>query len=107
MSSVLLLLLIMEEERLEKLKRRVLRDHNNPLELPEPVFVAHYRLNKEAFVMVLNTIERYIPPTSISSILKLCAVPRFLAEGSYQRSVGNDMNISLGRSIVSETLTQI
>lgn len=46
--------------------------------------------------------------SSISVVHKLAATLRFLAEGSYQRSVGKDVDIVVGRStvwkIINETL---
>lgn len=66
-----------------------------------------FRLNKEAFLYVTRTIESALEPSSIPVVLQVAAVLRFLGEGSYQRSVGKDFDIGLGRSTVSKILTRI
>lgn len=42
--------------------------------------------------------------TSIPAIIKLAACLRFFAQGSYQRSVGNDFHVAVGQSTFSEFL---
>ncbi|XP_036347424.1 putative nuclease HARBI1 [Rhagoletis pomonella] len=107
MAAAVAAFLLMQEEVSEKVKRKILRDRSNPLELPESAFIAQYRLNKDAFIMVLDIVKPHLPASSIPPLLKLAAVLRFLAEGSYQRSVGNDSGISLGRSTVSLVLSEV
>lgn len=70
-------------------------------------FIGQYRLNKDAFKLLLDVINVRLPPSSISGEIQLAATLRFLAEGSYQRSVGNDSSVSIGRSTVSIVLTRM
>lgn len=57
--------------------------------------------------MVLGSIEGHLSRCKILPVLQLAASLRFLAEGSYQRSVGNDLSISLGRSTISTILGDV
>ncbi|XP_017467073.1 PREDICTED: putative nuclease HARBI1 [Rhagoletis zephyria] len=98
---------IREQNNMEKLKRRILRDHSNPLSLSDALFVAQYRLNKDAFSMVLSEVEPYLKNMSIPPIIQLAATLRFFGEGGYQRSVGTDANIQLGRSTVSKVIGNV
>ncbi|XP_036329399.1 uncharacterized protein LOC118741506 [Rhagoletis pomonella] len=85
-----------EEHAEEALNRRILRDHSNPLEVPESVFVSNYRVNKDAFIMLLNVVDPHIKGTSIPTQLQLAATLRFLAEGGFQKAVGKDSCIAMG-----------
>ncbi|XP_017482545.1 PREDICTED: uncharacterized protein LOC108371486 [Rhagoletis zephyria] len=107
MTSAVVAFLLLEEESSEKVKRKILRDCSNPLELPETAFIAYYRLNKEAFRMVLDTTEGHLTRSKVPPVLQLAPSLRFLAEGSYQRSVGNDSSISVARSTVSTILDDV
>uniref|UniRef100_A0A034WLL2 Nuclease HARBI1 n=1 Tax=Bactrocera dorsalis TaxID=27457 RepID=A0A034WLL2_BACDO len=97
MSSAILAFLLLEEERNKKIKRKILRDHSNPLDAPGQSFISHYRLN----------VEPHLQPSIIPPIIQLAATLRFLAEGAYQRGVGRDSCISLARSTVSQILTKV
>lgn len=66
-----------------------------------------FRLNKEGFMMVLNKIGNNWKTTSIPLTLQLAATLRFLAEGSFQRSVGNDVHISMHRTTISKSLSKM
>ncbi|XP_017467601.1 PREDICTED: uncharacterized protein LOC108359991 [Rhagoletis zephyria] len=103
MTSAVIAFLFLEEESSEKVKRKILRDCGDPLELPETAFIAYYRLNKE----VLDTIEGHLTRSKVPPVLQLAASLRFLAEGSCQRSVGNDSSISVARSAVSTILDDV
>ena len=80
------------------IRRRELRDGNNPFELPEERFIELYRLNKNAVQYVLGKIDNHMDScvyiTSISNVTKLFAALRFYATGSYQRDLGMGYNLS-------------
>ncbi|XP_054729293.1 putative nuclease HARBI1 [Anastrepha obliqua] len=96
-----------EQDYQSRIDRRRLRDHSNPLSAPDSTFVSNYRLNKYAFLEVLNEAKSFVKETSIPILLKLAASLRFFAEGSYQRSVGKDTDIAMGRSTVSKILSEM
>ncbi|XP_046806628.1 uncharacterized protein LOC124419852 [Lucilia cuprina] len=96
--------LLMEEESCQRINWKILRDHSNPLELPESVFIGQYRLNKEASVMVLDIVKEHLLPSTIPCVIQLAATLLFLEEGSCQMSVGDDSTISLGKTTVSVVL---
>ncbi|XP_055918421.1 putative nuclease HARBI1 [Eupeodes corollae] len=90
--------------------RKNIRDNSNVLELPNHLFRSYFRLNKEAFVFVLNKLEGQFKNASTSSIpavLKLACALRFFASGSYQSSVGNDFDLGLSQSSVSIVLKEV
>ncbi|XP_055912025.1 putative nuclease HARBI1 [Eupeodes corollae] len=106
-----ILLAILNEKRKqnsrEKIRRRILRDNSNILDLPDTIFHGNFRLSKDAFLYVLREIEPFIITSSIPSIQKLAATLRFLAEGSYQRSIGNDLDIALARPTVCKIIEEV
>lgn len=69
-------------------------------------FVSYFRLNKEAFKYVLPTISPKLKDatkkSAISKDVKLTATLRILAEGCYQKGAGNDINVNLCQSSVSD-----
>ncbi|XP_036345203.1 putative nuclease HARBI1 isoform X2 [Rhagoletis pomonella] len=90
-----------EEHAEEALNRRILRNHSNPLEVPESV------VNKDAFIMLLNVVDPHIKGTSIPTQLQLAATLRFLAEGGFQKAVGKDSYIAMGRSTVAKVTKRL
>ncbi|XP_067637562.1 putative nuclease HARBI1 [Eurosta solidaginis] len=101
--------IILENERNgeEALHRKILRDHSNPLDVPESAFVSSYRVSKEAFIMLLNIAAPHIKHTSLPTTLQMAATLRFLAEGGFQKAVGKDSYIAMGRSTVSKVLKEV
>ncbi|XP_055906755.1 putative nuclease HARBI1 [Eupeodes corollae] len=91
--------------------RRLIRDSSNPLELPNNLFLKHFRLSKLAFVQLLADIEDRLKPTkrctAIPNVVKLAATLRFCAHGSYQFSVGNEYCLGLAQSTVSLVLKEV
>ncbi|XP_055914133.1 uncharacterized protein LOC129947556 [Eupeodes corollae] len=88
-----------ESSRL-RVSRRLLRSKSSPLDLPSTEFIKLFRLLKEAFVFILQEIsEEFKDQNSngIPSILKLAATMRFLAEGSYQKGVGQDVLLGMAQ----------
>lgn len=70
----------------------------------------YFRLNKEAFVYLLNEVQDKLPETSslsVPAILKLAATLRFFAEGSYQKGVGNDFVLGLAQPTVSKIIKEM
>ncbi|XP_049301923.1 putative nuclease HARBI1 [Bactrocera dorsalis] len=91
-------------------QRRFIRDNSNPTELPNTVFVANFRLNKDAFMYVLDKIKDKFHcrmSSSITPMLKLCAALRFFAHGSYQQAIGNEFQLGLAQPTVSLILKEI
>ncbi|XP_036346180.1 putative nuclease HARBI1 [Rhagoletis pomonella] len=98
------------EERERRIQRRRLRDHTNVMELPETEFVANFRINKEIFQYILNELKEHMAPshrsTHLSHQLKLATFLRFLATGSYQKSVGNENISSMGQSTAANVIRE-
>lgn len=74
-------------------------------------FKKNFRLDKFAFLYVLEQLSSELTPTrksfGITAQAKLCVFLRFVAEGSYQHGVGQDYGISLAQSSVSECISQV
>ncbi|XP_037934599.1 putative nuclease HARBI1 isoform X2 [Teleopsis dalmanni] len=85
----------------EKIKRRILRDCSNPLDLNEST------VNKDAFCMLVKVVTPHVKLSSIPSSIQLACTLRFLAEGGFQKAVGIDKQIALGRSTVGKILTNV
>ncbi|XP_020717822.1 uncharacterized protein LOC110119034 [Ceratitis capitata] len=86
-------------EIIQIIKRKSVRNKSNPLELPESTFIDQYRLNKKAFVMVLDVIEVY---HMCSNLQPHC--------GFWQKARINslwDSNICLARHTLSEIITKM
>ncbi|KAI8115046.1 putative nuclease HARBI1 [Lucilia cuprina] len=91
--------------------RRHLRDNSNPLELPPVLFKAYLRFPKDAVIYLVDThykddikIHR---TTAIPPLLKVCAALRFFAEGSFQKSHGNDFNLGMAQPTLSVVLKEV
>ncbi|XP_073820106.1 uncharacterized protein [Musca autumnalis] len=91
----------------EKIRRRNLRDASDLLSYPNAVFTSYFRLNKEAFILVLDQISQHLPRSSIPPILQLSTTLRFLATGAFQGVIGKDFDVSVGRSTVSTILWRV
>ncbi|XP_037932443.1 uncharacterized protein LOC119670664 isoform X1 [Teleopsis dalmanni] len=91
----------------EKIKRRILRDCSNPLDLNESTFINYYRVNKDAFCMLVKVVTPHVKLSSIPSSIQLACKLRFLAEGGIQKAVGIDKQIALGRSTAGKILTNV
>ncbi|KAI8119473.1 putative nuclease HARBI1 [Lucilia cuprina] len=91
----------------EVVRRRILRDASNPMEMPESSFIGLYRLNKSAFSMILNQIAPLIKNTTIPPTIQLAATLRFFAVGGFQGVIANAMNISIGRSTMCKVLWNV
>lgn len=72
-------------------------------------FLKLFRLSKEAFVYILDEIKgeyRSQHSSCIPPIIKLAATLRFLAEGSHQKSVGQDYYVAIAQSTFSKVLSE-
>ncbi|XP_065366314.1 putative nuclease HARBI1 [Calliphora vicina] len=90
--------------------RRQLWEQSNIFTMPNSKFVSYFRINKEGFKYVLDKIAfKLKEPTRsicVPNMLKLAATMRILAEGSYQKGAGNDYNISMCQSSVSNAFQE-
>lgn len=69
-----------------------------------------YRVSKEGFSFILNEIKDEFPVSRnkncVTPVQKLAATLRFLAEGSYQRGVGQDLFVGVAQQTVSKILSE-
>lgn len=74
-------------------------------------FEKYYRVNKPAFIYLLDMLTPHIPlkrrSVAVSPLVKLSATLRFMAEGGYQTGVGKDSDVSVAQSTFSKILTEV
>lgn len=74
-------------------------------------FIKLFRLSRETFKKLLDdTQDQFVvhsKSSAIPPILKLAVTLRFLAEGSYQRGVGQDYLIGMAQATVSVVITEV
>ncbi|XP_039311053.1 putative nuclease HARBI1 [Solenopsis invicta] len=101
-----------------RIMRKILRDTQDPFDIPEKTFQKLYRLSREAAMRLCHDLLPHIPEgrrhTAIPRELKVFATLSFLASGSYQRRIGQDFltcmcqaSISAAIHVVVEALNQI
>uniref|UniRef100_A0A1I8NRK4 DDE Tnp4 domain-containing protein n=1 Tax=Stomoxys calcitrans TaxID=35570 RepID=A0A1I8NRK4_STOCA len=92
------------------ISRRQLRDMTNVLEMPTNEFVKKFRVSKEIFTMLLETLRNKWEPmhrrTYIRPDIKLATFLRFLVSGSYQQTVGNEVVSSTSKTSVGRILRE-
>ena len=71
------------------------------------IFLTYYRIKKDAFQCILNEMQHLVDKKPIAATLKLTATLRFLALGGFQRAIGKDTDIALGRSTTSAILKEM
>ncbi|XP_052900977.1 putative nuclease HARBI1 [Anopheles moucheti] len=85
--------------------RRNLRKKLDPMSLDDSAFRNNFRISKQLFIDILRKITPIISPKHNRGLTvkqKLAASLKFLAQGSYQRGVGNDFTVPIGQSTFSE-----
>lgn len=102
-------MLFSQRNRMEK---RRLRDTSDPLTLPETIFKQLYRLRRDSARFLINLIIPFLPQRvreEISlpdNLIVLCAL-HFFSQGSYQKSVGQDLVMPMSQSSVSNCINAI
>lgn len=74
-------------------------------------FVQNYRLSKDAFTFILNSISTELNisrrQTSVPNIIKLSATLKFLATGGYQNQIGGDRFAGLAQQTMSKIMSEV
>ncbi|XP_011696404.1 PREDICTED: putative nuclease HARBI1 [Wasmannia auropunctata] len=107
-----------EENSVVRIMRIILRNTQDPFDIPEKRFQELYRLSREAAMRLCQDLLPLIPEgrrqTAIPRELKIFATLSILASGSYQRRIGQDFltcmcqaSISAAIHIVVKALNQI
>ncbi|XP_065080395.1 putative nuclease HARBI1 [Ochlerotatus camptorhynchus] len=102
-----------EDASVVRLERRMIRDpvHIEHFNFFFCWFVRYFRVSKDLFCHLLNIIEvqlgATIGSTTVLPVIKLAATIRFLAEGSYQKGVRNDLFVGIAQPTISKALTQV
>ncbi|XP_023247302.1 putative nuclease HARBI1 [Copidosoma floridanum] len=110
-AAVLLGLNHERQERIEareqlKLRRNFLRDSSDPFNIGDDVFKKMYRMYPRVTLLFIQMIENFLPvhELAVDPRLQVLAVLRFLAEGSYQKGAGNDLQHPMSQPTFSKYL---
>ncbi|XP_075152460.1 uncharacterized protein LOC142237668 [Haematobia irritans] len=100
-----------EENEHERITRRILRDRSNILSLSDHGFIQNFRLNKDAFMYVLNAIkdDLVVPnkSTAIPTPIKVAAALKLLGQGGYLHQIGQDHLLGLSEQSMSRCLKEV
>lgn len=74
-------------------------------------FIKNFRLNKDAFMYVFNSIKNHLSSphrsTAIPPLLKLAATLKFLGQGGYQHQIGQDRLLGISQQSISSCITEV
>lgn len=74
-------------------------------------FIQNFRLNKNAFIYVLNNIKAELKSpqrsTAIPEIVKVSTTLKFLAQGGYKHLIGQDRHAGLAQQSVSRCILEV
>ncbi|XP_018377650.1 PREDICTED: putative nuclease HARBI1, partial [Trachymyrmex cornetzi] len=90
-----------------QLECRLLRDHANPLALPQNEFMDIFRLSPDLALYLINELRHDLQPQRISGLapeLQVLTVLQFYGQGCYQRSVGNQFQHNMSQTSVSRCI---
>jgi len=93
-----------------RLKRRILRDAQNPFELPNNEFIAQFRVNKEVVRDIANVLRPHLQKqriTGLSPEIQILVTLSFFANGSYQRPVGNQCELVVSQPCASRCIRKV
>lgn len=93
----------------QSLLRAELRDLNNAFDMGDETFRQYYRMYPRTAVDLIEMLRPHLaaPPRGIQPHTKVLTALRFLAEGGYQKGVGNDMNHPMAQGTVSKSLHEV
>lgn len=95
------------QNRLFKTRRREYRENFDINILSDNRFIELFRVNKDLFFHIENLLTpfmhapRYINSDAVPVRQKLLCALRFYATGCYQRSIGEDFNLSVSQTSIS------
>ncbi|XP_067623753.1 putative nuclease HARBI1 [Eurosta solidaginis] len=95
----------------ERIERRIIRDSSNIMNLSDKSFVKNFRLNKDAFLYVLDSINGELKSpkrsTAVPNILKLSSTLKFLGQGAYQHLIGQDRHTGMAQQTFSRCMFEV
>lgn len=94
-----------------RLERKLIRDSQNPFEIPEQQFIKYFRLTKHLFHnLVIELRPHSVPEIRESRIpfhLRMLITLYFLSNGSYQTTIGGHNFNCVSQSVVSRSISEI
>ncbi|XP_018395394.1 PREDICTED: putative nuclease HARBI1 [Cyphomyrmex costatus] len=89
------------------MERRQLRDAQNPFHLPRDKFINYFRLTPEIVIEIATELRADLRNTRLTGLapeIKVLIAIQFYAQGSYQRSVGNQVFWTVSQPTTSRCL---
>lgn len=93
-----------------RIERRLLRDAQNPFELPQQEFIAQFRLTQDMVMQIVNNLRHDLQKqrvTGLSPEIQVLVAIGFFAHGSYQRPTGNQTELVVSQPTVSRCIRKV
>ncbi|XP_015905960.1 putative nuclease HARBI1 [Parasteatoda tepidariorum] len=90
--------------------RRSLRDAQDPLSLPDRTFMRQFRISKNLFSFLVEELKPVLlnkGVVRISPQARILVALRFYATGKYQKSLADDIFVSVSQASVSRCIHQV
>ncbi|XP_008179536.1 putative nuclease HARBI1 [Acyrthosiphon pisum] len=106
------LMLLEERVRVQerRIERRVLRDTQDPFDLPREEFVFMFRISHELAFDVINAIRALLQgqrSSGLSPEVQFLVTVHFYAQGSYQRGLGGNSILNISQPSVSRSISGV
>lgn len=100
-----------EQKKYSLILKRLLRDNKDAFNISDAAFIDLYRIPKHLVFNIINEIEDFIYVSNYRNGIPihqkvLCAL-RFYANGSYQRSVGEEALIAMSQTCISNNIYEV
>ncbi|KAJ8928616.1 hypothetical protein NQ314_018795 [Rhamnusium bicolor] len=94
-----------------RLQKRVMRDENDPFNLPDRRFIDLFRPNNDLvsylFRKLVPHMSESLRVTKITREIRIFIALRFFATGNYQRGIGEEVLLSSSQQVVSRCIAEV
>ncbi|XP_003240991.1 putative nuclease HARBI1 [Acyrthosiphon pisum] len=90
-----------------RLERRILRDGQNPFELPNDEFMGAFRLSQQLVINIIDVLRTSLQhkrTSGLSPELQVLVCLHFYAQGSYQKGLGGNSILNISQPSVSRCI---
>ncbi|XP_024882457.1 uncharacterized protein LOC112461447, partial [Temnothorax curvispinosus] len=90
-----------------RIERRILRDAQNPFELPHNEFLSKFRVSQEIVMHIVDVLRNDLMTIRINGLsaeIQVLTAINFYANGSYQRPVGNQCELVISQPSTSRCI---
>ncbi|XP_071652534.1 putative nuclease HARBI1 isoform X1 [Temnothorax longispinosus] len=93
-----------------RIERRILRDAQNPFELPHNEFLSKFRVSQEIVMHIVDVLRNDLMTIRINGLsaeIQVLTAINFYANGSYQRPVGNQCELVISQPSTSRCIRRV